>query len=160
MFPARLESAALLRGARIVAAAGIVRPLITLGRCVLGRRQIAAALRAPATSASTAPAKASTTTIAATVAAEILSAAAIIAVIDARTRVLLRWIELTKILRSGGVRLRLALLRFALRQAISFRLTSGVPFVTSRGVVMMFVREIRVQRLFVRDSLLRGIIRA
>jgi hypothetical protein len=159
MFAARLEAAALLRAARFVATSRIVRALIALRRCIFGRRQIAAALRAPATSTSATPAKASSTAIAATVAAEILSAAPITAFI-AGARVFLRGIELPKILRSRGVRFRLAILRFGLRQPISFRLTSARPFVTQRWVVLMLVREIRVQRLLVWDCLLRLVIGA
>ena len=159
MFAARLETATLLGAARIVATAGIVRALIALGRCVLGRRQIAAALRATSTSTSAAPAKAFPTTIPATVAAEVLSAAAIIAFV-ARARVFLCGIKLPKILRSRRVRFRLTLLRFGLRQAISFRLTFAVPFVTQRHIDLMLVREIRVQRFLVGDCLLRAVISA
>jgi hypothetical protein len=159
MFAARLEAAALLRAARIVASTGIVGALIALRRCVLGRGQIAAALRVPSTSTSTAPAKASSAAIAATVAAEVLSAAAIIAFV-AWARVFLRGIELPKILRSRRVRFRLALLGFGLRQAISFRLTSAVPFVTQRRLVLVLVGEICAQRLLVGDSLLREVISA
>ena len=157
MFAARLEAAALLRAAGFVATSRIVGPLIALGRCIFGRRQIAAALRTPSTSTSAAPAKTSSTAIATTFAAEVLSTAAIIAFVT-RARVFLCGIELSKILRSGGVGFRLALFRFGLKRAISLRLTSAVLFVTQRRIVLMLVREIRVQRLLVRDSLLRFVI--
>ena len=101
MFAARLEAAALLRAARFVATSRIVRALVALGRCIFGRRQIAAALRAPATSTSAASAKTSSTAIATTVAAEVLCAAAIVTLVAALgTRIFLRGIELPKILRS------------------------------------------------------------
>ena len=118
-------------------------------------------MRAPSASTSTAPAKASSTAIATTVAAEVLCAAAIGTLVAALgTRIFLRGIELPKILRSGGVGFRLALLRFGLKRAISLRLTSAVRLVTQRRIVLMLVGEIRVQRLLVRNGLLREVISA
>jgi hypothetical protein len=161
MFAARLETAALLRAARFVVTAGFVRALIALGRCIFGRRQIASTLRAPSASTSTSPAKTSSPAIASTVAAEVLSTAAIVAfVATIRARIFLRGIELAKVLWGGSVRFRLALFRFGLRRAISLRLTSAVALVTQGLIVLMLVREIRVQRLLVRDCLLRLVIGA
>jgi hypothetical protein len=161
MFAARLEAAALLRAARFVATSRIVRALVALGRCIFGRRQIASTLRAPSASTSTSPAKTSSPAIASTVAAEVLSAAAIVAfVATIRTRIFLRGIELAKVLWGGSVRFRLTLFRFGLRRAISLRLTSAVALVTQGLIVLMLVREIRVQRLLVRDCLLRFVIGA
>ena len=161
MFAARLEAAALLRAAGFVATSRIVRALVALRRRIFGRRQIAAALRAPSTSTSAAPAKTSSTAIATTVAAEVLCAAAIVTLVAAiGTRIFLCGIELPKILRSGGVGFRLALFRFGLRRAISLRLTSSVLFVTHRRIVLVLMREIRVQRLLMRDSLLLAVIGA
>src|SRR5260370_12789187 len=116
----------------------------------------AAPLGASTARASAAPAKASSTAITAAVAAKILTAT-IIAVISAvRTSVLLRWIELAKVLRSRSVRFRLALFRFRLRRAGSIQLRLAL----TRGFVLVTVREISMQRLFVRDALLRGVVRA
>src|SRR6266850_464179 len=153
MFAARLEAAALLRAARFVATSRIVRALVTLGRCIFGRRQIASTLRAPSASTSTSPA------IATTVTTEVLSAAAIVAFV-ARARIFLRRIELAKVLWGGSVRFRLALFRFGLRRSISLRVTSAVALVAQGLIVLMLVREIRVQRLLVRDCLLRFVIGA
>ena len=158
MFAARLE-AALLRAARFVATSRIVRALVALGRCIFGRRQIASTLRAPSASTSTSPAKTSSPAIATTVTTEVLSAAAIVAFV-ARARIFLRRIELAKVLWGGSVRFRLALFRFGLRRSISLRVTSAVALVTQGLIVLMLVREIRVQRLLVRDSLLRLVIGA
>jgi len=159
MFAARLEAAALLRAARFVATSRIVRALVALGRCIFGRRQIASTLRAPSASTSTSPAKTSSPAIATTVTTEVLSAAAIVAFV-ARARIFLRRIELAKVLWGGSVRFRLALFRFGLRRSISLRVTSAVALVTQGLIVLMLVREIRVQRLLVRDSLLRLVIGA
>ena len=159
MFAARLETAALLRAARFVATSRIVRALIALGRCIFGRRQIASTLRAPSASTSTSPAKTSSSAIATTVTTEVLSAAAIVALV-ARARIFLRRIELAKVLWGGSVRFRLALFRFGLRRSISLRVTSAVALVIQRLIVLMLVREICVQRLLVRDCLLRLVIGA
>lgn len=156
---ARLETAPLLWALRIIAPTGIVGALIALRRCVFGGREIASALRASSTAASPAPAKAPAAAIAATVATEVLSAA-IIAVIAARTRVFLGGVVLAKILRGGGVGLGLTLLRFALGSTITVQLRYRLSFVATGALVMMLVSEIRVQRLFVRDRLLCGIISA
>jgi hypothetical protein len=161
MFAARLETAALLRAARFVVTAGFVWALIALGRCIFGRRQIASTLRAPSASTSTSPAKTSSPAIASTVAAEVLSTAAIVTLVAALgTRIFLRGIELAKVLWGGSVRFRLAFFRFGLRRSISLRLTSTVALVTQGLIVLMLVREIRVQRLLVRDCLLRLVIGA
>jgi hypothetical protein len=118
-----------------------VRALISLWRLwgrVLGGRKIAAALWASATAASTAPAEASSTAaIAPAVAPEILSPAII--AVAAWTRVFLRGIVLAKILRSGGVRFRLALFRFAMERAIFIGLAFEVSFHGRRRLMFVLV---------------------
>jgi len=84
-----------------------------------------------------------------------LSAAAVIAAIGAR--VFLRGIVLAKVLRSRGVRFRLALLRFSVGLAISVQLSFAVSFLSGSVVP---VHEVRMHRFFVRNSLLCGVIRA
>src|SRR5258706_11522508 len=122
---------------------------------------MASSLRAPSASTSTSPAKPSSPAIATTLTAEVLPPAAIVAfVATIRTRIFLRGIELAKVLWGGSVRFRLALFRFGLKRAISLRLTSAVRLVTQRRIVLMLMREIRVQRLLMRDSLLRLVIGA
>lgn len=158
---ARFETAALLLAARVVGTAGIARSLIALRRlrgCILRGGKIAAALWASTTPASTASAPASSTpAITAAISAEILPA--IIAVAAAWTRVFLRGVVLlSKILRSGGVRFRLALFRFALSCAIFIDLAVALSFYCGGAVVL--VREIRMHGLFVRNSLLRSVVGA
>ncbi len=105
--------------------------------------------------ASTAPPPASSASaIAPAIAAKALSAAIIGAF---RARVFLRGIELTKILWSRSVRIRLALLRFRVGPAIFVRLSFAVSLL-GRGVVFVLVREVRMQRLFMRYGLLRGVV--
>src|SRR5579859_4180058 len=159
---ARLKTAALLRAA-VVVTAGIVRALVALRRSVFRGGKIAATLRrASATAASTAPAPASSaaaiaTLIAAAVTAEALSTA-IVAAFGAR--VFLRWVELPKILRRGGVGFRLALLEFSVRVAISIGFAFGVGFVRLGGLVFVLVLEVRTHRFFVANRLLRGVVGA
>src|SRR5579859_1502411 len=155
---AGLETAAWLRTARIIVTSRVVRALLALWRRVLGRREIAAALRRASTSAaSPAPAKASSTAVAAAVASKVLSAAAIIAAVGAG--ILLRRVKLSKILRSGCVRFRLALFGLRLWHAIGVRLTVAVCFLRVGLVVFVLAREIGMHRLFPRNGLLRGVIR-
>jgi hypothetical protein len=115
-------------------------------------------LRASSAAASTAPAPASSAAaIPTAIAAEVLSAAVIAAV---RTRVFLRGIELPKVLRSRGVRIRLALLPFGVGLTISVRLSFAMSFFGRRSIMFVLVREVRTQRLFVGNSLLCGVVRA
>jgi len=60
-------------------------------------------------------------------------------------------------LRSGSVRIRLALLPFGVGLAISVRLRFVVSLLSGSVV---FVPEVRMRRLFVRNGLLRGVVRA
>ena len=158
---ARFETATLLRAARVVATAGIMRALIALWRGILGRRKISAALRASTAPASTTAAKAPAATVATAITtaipAEILPAA-IIAIVTAWTRVFLRGIVLPKILWSGGVRLRLALFRFALRRVVFIDLAVALGF--HRRGALVLVRKVRVHGLFVGNGLLRSVVGA
>jgi hypothetical protein len=134
-----------------------VGALLALRRRILRRRKVAAPLRrCSAAAAPTAPAPASSASaITTAIAAEVLSAAVAAAL---RTRIFLRGIELAKILRGRSVRIRLALLSF--RVGIPVRLSFAVSVRSCRSAVFVFVREVRMQRLFVRNGLLRGVIRA
>jgi hypothetical protein len=154
---ARFETATLLRAARVVATAGIMRALIALWRGILGRRKISAALWASAAPASTTAAKAPAATVATAIPAEILPAA-IIAIVTAWTRVFLRGIVLPKILWSGGVRLRLALFRFALRRVVFIDLAVALGF--HRRGALVLVRKVRVHGFFVGNGSLRSVVGA
>jgi hypothetical protein len=154
---ARFETATLLRAARVVATARIMRALIALWRGILGRRKISAALRASTAPASTTPTKASSAAITTAIPAEILPAA-IIAIVTAWTRVFLRGIVLPKILWSGGVRLRLSLFRFALRRVVFIDLAVALGF--HRRGALVLVREVRMHGLFVGNGLLRSVVGA
>jgi hypothetical protein len=157
---ARFETATLtLLAARLVRATRIVRALLPLWRGILRWRKIATALRASTATAPPAPAPASSAAaIATAVAAGILSAA-IVAVIAAWAGVLLGGIVLTKILRSGSVRLWLALFGFAMRRAMSLCSAFALTFHCPGRIVLMLVLEIRMHWLFMRDGLLCGVIR-
>ena len=156
--------AALIAATVIVAARFVAASFAALRRSVFGGRQVAAAygwaLRAPTAMASTTAAPASTSaavTAAITTAAEILTAA--IAAAGGAWRIILGGVVVGReILRGGGVRIRLALLRGVMSIVVDFGGVSVGDF-TFRSVLfaagLLVVRErFMVQRFVMRIFLM------